>query len=287
MIPRGGAMNTEPSNQERLPPATTIFEVEAEVTDLWSVEASSVQLILHAPAIAATCKPGQFVMVRCADGYDPLLPRPFTVYQADREGGDFHILVKNVGRGSAWLQRRRKGDRLQVTGPLGHGFTIPAELSMALLIGGGTGTAALGLLAAELTQRGSATENVSALIGAHTRGECICVGHFGELCGDDGVRLWITRDGLEKELDRLSATLKDHHRGEGGVHVFAAGPHGMLRRVTHFAATHCLPCQVSVEAKMACGVGVCQSCICRQASGKPYLLVCADGPVFDSRAVRL
>ncbi len=287
-----------------LPANEQIHEVPALVTDVRDAGAGCVRLTVQAPAIAGSCRPGQFVMVKCAEGQDPLLPRPFTIYQAD-EGGGLQLLVRSVGRGSRWLTQRRVGECLHLTGPLGHGFTISPNLRLAVLVAGGTGAAALGLLAAELHRRGipalpsagprgaaarsaaPGRDGLSVLIGAHTREECVGVDDFCGLCGDEGVRVWITRRGLEEELAQVASHVAGSGYTEDQVQIFAAGPLGMLRRVAEFAAAQGLPCQVSVETRMACGVGVCQSCICSAAEGDAYLLVCKDGPVFDSRAVRL
>lgn len=296
------------AGQGRASPGSTanelIHEVRVPVTDVRDAGAGCVQLTVQAPEIAGACRPGQFVMVKCAEGQDPLLPRPFTIYQAE-EGGGLQLLVRSVGRGSAWLTQRRVGDSLHLTGPLGHGFTISPNLRLAVLVAGGTGAAALGLLAAELRRRritalraagpeGAAaavpaegSAGLSVLIGAHTRQECVGVDDFCGLCGDERVRVWITRQGLEEELARVASHVAGAGYTQDQVHLFAAGPLGMLRRVAEFAAVHGLPCQVSVETRMACGVGVCQSCICTEAKGDAYLLVCKDGPVFDSRAVML
>lgn len=130
-------------------------------------------------------------------------------------------------------------------------------------------------------------DGVAVLIGAHTREECVCLDDFCGICGEEEVRLWITRRGLEEELARLAALLGEGRYQRDDVQIFAAGPLGMLQRVSRFAAAHDLGCQVSVETRMACGVGVCQSCICKEAHGDSYLLVCADGPVFDSRTLAL
>ncbi len=260
------------------------WELCAEVTAATHVGPGTMQLTVHAPEIAATCAPGQFVMVKCAHGQDPLLPRPFTVYRTS-SSGDVHLLVREMGRGSRWLTCRKVGDRLHLTGPLGTGFVISPDLSLAILVGGGTGVAALGLLAADLCRREALA--VLILVGAHTRTECLCVDDFSELCGASRVRVWVTRRGLEEELDRLALHLDGVGPETDRVEVFAAGPLGMLRRISDFALERRILCQVSVETRMACGLGVCQSCICKDARGDGYRLVCKEGPVFDSRAVVL
>lgn len=294
--------------QGRASPGSTanapIHELQVRVTDVCDADAGCVRVTVQAPAIASACRPGQFVMVKCAEGHDPLLPRPFTIYQTV-QGDRLQLLVRNVGRGSGWLTRRRVGDGLHLTGPLGQGFTLSANLRLAVLVAGGTGAAALGLLATELRRRrvtalraagpqvvaapvpAESGADLLVLIGAHTRQECVGVDDFCGLCGEERVRVWITRQGLEEELAQVASHVAGTGYTQDQVQIFAAGPLGMLRRVAEFAHSQGLPCQVSVETRMACGVGVCQSCICSEVQGGGYLLVCKDGPVFDARTVKL
>jgi dihydroorotate dehydrogenase electron transfer subunit len=235
-------------------------------------------LELRAPAIAAEAQPGQFVHIRVPDCADALLRRPFSIYRV--QGETVSVLYKVVGKGTAALARVRAGERLEVLGPLGHGFSLPrAGEEEPLLVAGGYGVAALYLLAERSPCRGILFE------GGRTRGDVLCEEEFRALgwevrvTTEDGSHGWrgLVTEPLREELARRAR----------GRKLYACGPTGMLRAVARLAEEFGVAAEVSLDEPMCCGVGVCLTCVVpvRTAEGWEYQRACTEGPVFDARQV--
>jgi len=245
----------------------------------------------------------------------PLLRRPFSLAgRGDDAGGTWlDIIYRVVGVGTRWLSQLRAGQMVDLIGPLGRGFELPAGKSLGLLVGGGVGLPPMLYLAEALAKAGW---QAVAFIGAQTAdllpvnllphqqpstdgNPTRCVSEFARhdlptaVTTDDGSlgpKGFIT-DALDRFLSRLSQA--DARR----CVIFACGPEPMMRAAAALAASRDLACQVSLERTMACGLGTCQSCIVRiedatdphgrTADGRPwrYRLACTDGPVFDARQV--
>lgn len=240
-----------------------------------------------APGIAKAAKPGQFVAVAVGgDNSAMLLRRAFALYSAI-PGTDFagtiQFVVAEHGAGTRWLTQRRTGDTIDIVGPLGTSFPVPAGPSPAVLVGGGYGTAPLIPLAVALVAAGSPVE---IILGASTSGRL-----FGELVakrtigavtvttddGSAGLHGLVT-DALPAAIERIGAEI-----------VYACGPMPMLRAVGNIAREHAIKAQVAVEESMACGIGVCMTCVLpvRGDDGMSrFVRSCVDGPVFDADRVR-
>lgn len=218
---------------------------------------------------------GQFLHVRCGEGQ--LLRRPISVClcMADTPEDTARIVFEVRGEGTAWLSRRRAGDKLNVLGPLGNGFSCGAG-DRLLLVGGGIGAPPLLGYAAYTWGRST------AVLGFRCAERAMLVEDFREkcrdvlLCSDDGSL------GAHGFVDaQVRAALE---RENGYTSVLACGPKPMLRAVARAAAEHGVPCQVSLEERMACGVGACLGCAVRMADGS-MKHVCKDGPVFPAQEV--
>jgi dihydroorotate dehydrogenase electron transfer subunit len=247
-------------------------------------------LAFESPEIAAQCKPGHFVMVSVADSIDPLLRRPMAVYRILRDANGaargFTMLIEVVGRGTALLQQKGAGDRVQVLGPLGVPFVLPADgegSNEHLLVMGGVGSAPFPLLAEELLARGL---RVRAFVGARTADALLCVDDFEEL----GIEVEVATDDGSRGFDGFVVGPLERYLSEQDApraSLYACGPTPMMRAVHDIAVAHDLPLQVSFEAPMACGIGVCLSCVMpvHDEAGEGWSLVrcCREGPVFDSR----
>lgn len=244
---------------------------------------------LTAPAEFATARPGQFVMVRVNGAIDPLLRRPFGifdvgVYQPAQSGAlaqpCFEMLYRVVGKGTAMLSTLHETDLLDILGPLGTGFDLGSSDEEKLIVGGGVGLAPLYLLARELVK----TSKVRLFAGGKTRDDVLCITEFERL----GVECYTaTEDGSLGEQGLVTeALIRRLDALQGKATVYACGPHGMLNAVANIAAKRQIPCQVSLEGYMACGVGACLGCVAPGRNHSPetpdFRCVCTEGPVFEA-----
>lgn len=244
---------------------------------------------LAAPAIARLAQPGQFVMVKPARGTDPLLRRPFSIFEILRDGsGEMYgisILNKRIGVGTGLLYEVEPGARLACLGPLGRPFEPVPPPAEAWMVAGGVGLAPFVTLAEAL--RGSGT-STTLFYGARRASELYSVDLFERL----GVRIELaTEDGSRGARGfvtaPLDAALAARPRGDQ-VRLYVCGPTPMMRAVARLASTYGQPCDVSLEQVMGCGLGGCYSCVvlARDGSGSPhYTRSCIDGPVFDAARI--
>jgi len=259
-----------------------MVEIEAKILLNEKVGPERYKMILSAPEIARQAKPGQFVHVRVGEGYNPLLRRPFSVHRV--KGQKIEILYKVVGKGTDILSRKKNGEFLDILGPLGSGYRSPSDtskISDVILVAGGIGVASLLFLAESLSVT-SPELSILAIIGAKDKDELLCEGDFKKVgCqvkvatenGTEGYR------GLASDLLQKCLPLSGNR---GKPLVFACGPLGMLKRMGEISKKHHLPCQVSLEEHLACGVGACLGCVVKvKGSNYTYKRVCRDGPVFD------
>jgi dihydroorotate dehydrogenase electron transfer subunit len=259
-------------------------DVVAEVIANRALSADYNVLALAAPAIAAASAPGQFVMVKAAAGFDPLLRRPFSVFEILRDGGEsptgLSILSKRVGPSTRLLYDARPGDRVSVLGPLGRSFTVVDPPTEAWMVAGGVGLAPFWTLAGALRARGVKT---TLFYGARSGAELFYLEFFRGL----GIELVLTtEDGTIGARGRvvapLDARLADTAPG-APVMIYACGPEGMLAATARVAAAHRRPCQVSVERVMGCGLGGCYSCVIpmkHDGGSAHHVRSCIAGPVL-------
>jgi dihydroorotate dehydrogenase electron transfer subunit len=223
---------------------------------------------LHAPQIAQAARPGQFVMVKCDD---LTLARPISIHQVDGENVALFFSVLADGKGTAWLSQRVAGQRVQLLGPLGNGFTVDSNSRRLVLIGGGMGIAPLYFLAQTTVSQG---KTVTLLMGAKT----ISLLYPQRLLPADVSVSVATEDGSAGHHGLITEIIERH--ASMADQVFACGPSPMYRQMAMNSRKYGLdmPVQVSLEANMACGHGVCYSCTLKTRQGLKQ--VCKDGPVF-------
>lgn len=251
-----------------------------------------------APEIAATIRPGQFVMLRIADCLDPLLGRAFALYDVanDREGKPAYVdVVYQVhGKLTSRLKQMAPGQKLEVWGPLGNGFQIP-QTDHLIMVAGGIGQTPFLAVAKHVFgqqvygQGGSPPprpKTVTLCYGARSAVDLAGLEDFREtglhlkLCTDDGST---GHHGLVTAL--LEQTLRET---EGRRQILCCGPERMMHAVSEVATQHDVPCQVSLETPMACGIGICFTCVApvRQNDGSwDYQRTCIEGTVFDGSAI--
>ncbi len=260
-----------------------------EVGEIFAVQkvGEYFQFTVVAPRVAADFQPGQFVAV-AVGGPNTSLPlrRAFALYGATPTGdfaGTVRFVVAEHGPGTQWLVRQPAGATLDLVGPLGNSFPLPSDPVPAVLVGGGYGSAPLIPLAQKLIDAGA---DIEIIVGAATASRL-----FGELAARRvaGAVTVTTDDGSAgsqgQVTDELPAAIK---RLDAQV-VYACGPMPMLRAVGEVARAHAISAQVAVEESMACGIGVCMTCVLpvRGDDGRSrFVRSCVDGPVFDAARVR-
>lgn len=241
--------------------------------------------------IARAARPGQFVHVlphpreneeELGWSFDPLLRRAFSIM--DTHGEEFEVLFRVEGRGTLSLSRAQIGEWLDLVGPLGNGFSLDKATRSAVLVGGGVGVPPMVFADRILRERGIETR---MLLGARSSGDVLCEDHFPVLAvaTDDGSRGHHGRVGdlLERALE---SALPDD--------VFACGPYPMLRAVARICEEKGVPCEVSLEENMPCGIGVCNGCVVPMRAVENtlegddygrYRRICVHGPACDARSI--
>lgn len=249
-------------------------------------------LTIVAPEIGAEIRPGQFVNVRCGSNASHILRRPFSVYRVHKRAGwapTIEIVFDVRGPGSSYLSQLNAHDTVDLLGPLGRGFKAPRRRAHCLLVGGGIGATPLFFLGDELRDDG---HRVDVVIGARTASlllnpiEARRIGSTCTITTDDGStgHEGVVTDVLDDVFDRTRTEV-----------VYACGPHPMLAAVTRVASARNIPVQVAVEGLMACGYGVCMTCVmplrARVTRGDMtvdttvYARSCTEGPVFNGAQV--
>lgn len=213
---------------------------------------------------------GQFVEVRVDGSPNTFLRRPISINFVDREKNELWLLIATVGDGTRQLAKLHPGDLLNCILPLGNGFCAEGGPSVPLLIGGGVGVAPLLYLGAELAKNAIAP---TFLLGARTKNDLLLLDEFKKY----GRVLITTEDGSEGEKGFVTNhSLLQQERFD---HIFTCGPTPMMKAVARYAKQADIPCEVSLENLMACGLGACLCCVEKTVDGN--LCVCKDGPVFN------
>ena len=269
---------------------THLAHGRAEVIENVLLASNTYRIRLHCPHLARLIRPGQFLMIRLAHATDPLLGRPFALYDtildAQRQPTAVDIVYLVVGKLTGLLAQLRPGDAVDVWGPLGNGFPELTGVEHVGLVAGGIGqTPFLAVTRELLGQRGyggrtsrRAVKRISLYYGVRSANLAAGVEDFRtagaevHLASDDGTL------GFNGYVTQL---LQKQARPD---HLFGCGPEPMLTALAKLAREWNVPCHVSLETPMACGVGICFSCVTpiRTFSGWDYRRVCVDGPVFDA-----
>lgn len=275
-------------------------------TESYTIKISLTDL---AAEVYKKAKAGQFIQIACrnldetdARACQPLLRRPLSLAgvslpDTSESEGDVEIefIVQVKGPGTSWLERRRAGEFANMVGPLGNGFNLTGDQERpTILIGGGVGLPPMFFLADQLAHT-SAENGLKAMSFAGIRSR----NQFDPLMIQSrfhthGIKCIISTDDDTyghhgTAADALARFLDDYPEWQN-ARVFACGPDGLLRAVSDITLEKDMPCQICMEAYMACGIGLCQSCVVpvkdtQSDSDITYKLVCTNGPVFDARSI--
>lgn len=261
-------------------------------------------ITLEAPQIASETKPGQFINVRIREGDDPLLRRPFSVFRCvtlDSGALGVEIVYKVIGRGTQLMTGLRRGDELDLIGPLGRGFKWSRDKKVHILLAGGMGCANLFMLGEEISKGVSEYGlKLHVLLSAETKKKLILKNEFKTF---DGEVLVSTDDGTCGYHGFVTEMLRDSidkGRIPPDCAIYACGPEPMYKALAAICQQYKIPAQISIERHMICGFGACLNCVCKVDKKSVskyrdvksshiqfvpqeefgYALVCKDGPVF-------
>lgn len=235
------------------------------------------RIVLASKEISRALLPGQFVHMQIPGMEAHILRRPFSVYQCDAAQGYMVVLYQVVGFGTEEMTQLCEGDACSVIGPIGNGWA-PSPEGDALLVGGGVGSAPLFLLAQHLC---STKRMVTIVLGAQTKDALVCLDDYEQLAGVEVIPA--TDDGSFGHAGFCTEPASQAIQKGNYRYVACCGPEPLMRSVAGMALEAHAFCEVSLERRMACGVGACLSCVVDTAEGKKR--ACVDGPIFDASKV--
>jgi dihydroorotate dehydrogenase electron transfer subunit len=261
-------------------------QVKGEVLDIRRVGSYQV-LSLTAPGISDIARPGHFVTLGIGgEESSMLLRRAFAIHQVQSRGvygGTLDVVIGVHGKGTRWLSERRRHDVIDIVGPLGRPFILPKERVACVLVGGGYGSAPMFMLAEQLRERGC---RVDVVVGAATEERLFGVLELKRLASTLTIT---TDDGSLGERGRVTDVLPELMDRVDAALVYACGPMGMLQAVADMATARRIYSQCAVEEAMACGIGVCMTCVIPvvgEDGVTRMLRSCVEGPVFRGDRVR-
>ena len=229
------------------------------------------KLCFEAPGFVKKVCPGQFVNIKIDDGLEPFLRRPLCIYRAKKY---VELFYEVVGKGTSVLSKKKKGEMLDVLGPLGNKFSKPSKnIKQVVMVAGGIGVAPFLVLSDELKKN----KNIKMILlyGGRTKDFVFNMSEFKK----NGCKVFVsTDDGSVGEKGRVSKLFPEINIDPKETFIYTCGPKPMMKAVQAFAAKHGIRGEVSSETVMACGVGACLGCVVKTING--YKTVCHDGPVF-------
>lgn len=251
------------------------FKNTALITSVVKLQDDIVSMWVKDEEIARAAKPGQFVSLYCKDG-SRLLPRPISICEINKEDGTLRFVYRTIGAGTKEIATYQVGESIEVMGPLGNGFTL--EGKKAILVGGGIGIPPMLELAKQLNIEKS-----------------IVLGYRDVTFMDDEFKSFgsvyvATEDGSKGVKGNVIDAIRENEL-DADI-IFACGPTPMLRGIQAYALEHGITAQISLEERMACGIGACLACVCKTKEVDHHTHVhntriCKDGPVFYAQEVEL
>lgn len=240
---------------------------------------------VQADEIVNTAKPGNFIEIRVNDDIEPFLRRPISIYNMDKEKGILEFIFQVKGKGTTILAKRNEGECIDIVGPLGFGTFKYSSYENLAIIGGGIGVFPLYELAKNAKNE---NKNVNTYLGFRNKDLVVLENEFTQVSS----QLTITTDdgSYSQKGFAIDFLKKDIEAGKIDS-IYACGPLPMLRAVRELALEKNIPCQISLEERMACGLGVCLGCAVKTAKSPKeapeYWHVCKAGPVFQAKDVEI
>ena len=240
---------------------------------------------VQADEIVSTAKPGNFIEIRVNDDIEPFLRRPISIYNMNKENGILEFIFQIKGKGTTILARRNEGELIDIVGPLGFGTFKYSSYENLAIIGGGIGVFPLYELAKSAKNE---NKNVNTYLGFRNKDLVVLENEFKKVSNQLTIT---TDDGSYAQkgfaIDFLKKDIEDGKIDS----IYACGPLPMLRAVRELAIEKNIPCQISLEERMACGLGVCLGCAVKTAKSPreapEYWHVCKAGPVFQAKDVEI
>lgn len=231
--------------------------------------------------ISNSAKPGQFVEIKVSESYEPFLRRPISIYNVDKDNNLFEFIFQIKGRGTNFLSNIKEGWFIDIIGPIGNGVFEIKDYKNIAIIGGGIGIFPL----YELTKEAKGHANTNVYLGFRNKDFVVLEDKFREV----STNLTITTDdGSYGESGFAINYLEKDLEAKNIDAIYACGPLPMLKAIKKLAEDKKIFCQISLEQRMACGVGACMGCSVKLATEQVnYARVCKDGPVFDSDSVEI
>lgn len=240
---------------------------------------------IEAQEIVDLAKPGNFIEIRINENLDPFLRRAISIYNLDKENGILEFIFQVKGKGTELLAKKKEGDKIDIIGPLGNGTFKYEEYKNVAVIGGGIGIFPLYELSKQAKNDG---KEVYTYLGFRNKDLVTLEKEFEDV----STTLTITTDDGSYKNNGFAINYLENDLEKNNIDcIYACGPLPMLKAVKKLAEERKIPCQISLEEKMGCGMGVCLGCAVRTSASTDenpqYLHVCKAGPVFDSKLVKI
>jgi dihydroorotate dehydrogenase electron transfer subunit len=258
------------------------WELSATLLEHRRAAPGQYELFLHAPPVAETALPGQFVQVRPLTTCSPLLRRSYSILRASPDKGVISLFYSVQSQFTELLSLKPVGSTLNLLGPLGNWFQPVREVKRHVLMAGGYGAPPLCFFASKLAPTLEKGAELVILSGAHNRDLLVGLDEFRALGAEVHIA---TEDGSQGYSGRITDLLEEQLASEQSCAIYACGPNRMLKSVSRISLQAGVPCQVSIEIPMPCGIGACLGCAVKVAlpgGGFWYKRACVEGPVFQA-----
>lgn len=269
-----------------------VYQIQSRVVDNLKLGEDGFKLILSAPQIAKSARAGHFVHIQVNPFFHPLLRRAFSIHEVNRQKGSLEVVFKVIGTGTEHLSHKKKGDTVNLLGPLGKIFSYPDKEDISIMIAGGLGIVPVYFLTRDLLRK-KHKGKIYFLYGAKEKEQLYCLSDTGRLPSKKMKTLYSTDDGSYGFKGYLDALLKQvlEKEDKNKVKIYACGPEGLLAKLSHIAKEENLFCELSLEVGMPCGMGTCMGCVVKYKpdcnSTVTFKRVCCEGPVFKAQEVIL